>query len=116
MAATRERSIAWFLRIESRARMTCCCRPITSSAGNSRSQAAAAFALCNGSATSLDGDVRNESIAFMDAAGARRGAELRVPLPSAILASVPGTRLQNLAELQFIAHNPARRKSVRQQI
>src|SRR5262249_5513849 len=88
------------LRIVSSALMTCCCRPITSRAGNARSHAAAVFAFCNVSAASLGWGVRNPDNAFIDTPAARLGAAL--PLPSAITAVPRGLAdgaLLTLAEL-----------------
>jgi hypothetical protein len=55
----------------SNARMTCCCRPITSSAGSCFSQADVARALTSGSAASLCCEVRKLNIRVVS--GSRAG-------------------------------------------
>src|ERR1043166_1589585 len=80
IAPTRCRSMLAPLRVASRARTTCCCRPITSSAGSWRSHPAALFALCRGSST-LTWGARKPSIAFIRkiCRSSARGASQRGP-------------------------------------
>ncbi len=66
MACTRARSTAfrdW--RIASNARMTCCWRPMTSSAGSWRSHADTDFAETSGSAISLVPGVRKLNMGYV---------------------------------------------------